>query len=1408
MVDRGDGSSGGGGGNGYLYVGLSKGTVRRGDHHQMRSVRIPIDRLSIAGYCALTGEPCNVPDAYADRRFDRAVDVATSYRTRTLLAVPMKDASGSVVAVLQAVNKLAPTAAAADGGSSAPSGSGSSSSSSTADSDAEEEAAAAAPVVPSSPPAAGETAADWPQFTEADVTNLGAVCDIVASVLQRLVLAALASREKARSELMVSVMRQVSTASTSARLADVVTAVLDASYKLLDAQRVTLFLVDESRTSLIIASSRDAEGATVPITQGLAGYCATTGMPLCIADAYRDPRFDPSLDAATGFKTGSVLCVPIRDATGDVVGVLQAINRTVNGASPFEAFLTHNGVPPAAGVGGIGATRTPPAAYRSIDTPRGWAPSAAGFAAASGGGSGGAVLEALEAEVQAGMSPAYAAGEVVRVWPFTVADVELFEGMAAHAAVALRSAQILDETSRARRMTSALLDIVQSTAADSGTTVSELVQKIVDATYALLDCERVTLYLVDSVKQELWMAVAKDSEAVGARIPLGQGLAGFVARTGTALNIPDAYHDSRFDHSFDAATGYRTRSVLVWPIALTRRPTLSPTTDDATGGEGGTAVIAVLQAINKRSNSMRRVASTKLLRTRIGSLFGGMKAPGSVVAGSRGFERTHGGGGGGGGGGGAGGGAGGSRSGCAGGRSASAAAAAAAAGAEYEAFDNADERVMAAFCAEVAVALKRRSVEAAFMKVLADSAKSGVVVPDDLNVSLLALYTDAGTSARLHTSVQVRSMSVERAAPPLSWPTAIRLMKAARGAASRSRTAVALARMPSVTNVLNASGAAGAVGGEGGADAATATATAAAASSTVAGLSVPPASALSLAVSLSASNPEDELLTSDDALLTWSWNVFDNHITGVAAVMADPVLAFDVAAAGGGSSGGGGGAGRAMPFGAGASSAAGDALAMGEAALVDATVSMFRQFALLRRFDIEEPKFLYFVQRVRARYHPNPFHNWYHAVSALHAAFLVLGTTSAGDMLSYRDVLGCMIAALGHDIDHPGHNNAYEVNSYSPLALTHNDDAVLERHHAHMLFRVLFEPKADILAGMPAAELRALRTTIVRGILHTDMSKHFTMVADLAERATRTAEALAVATAAAAAAGSGGLQSDTARSGSPMATAGGGGGDDAPVALVLPTEAADHTSLTARSDGAADSTPVPAPSPTSSPPPPGEAPPPMLRASLPPLASPAALPAPPPVEVLPFDRNKEDDRNALVSTIVHLADLSGQAYPGGVSTNWSARILAEFRAQAAKERTQGLPTAQFMATLDTPLQCARLQHSFVSNIVLPLWLRVSDLLPGLAEPVANLQSARAMFEAQAARYEAATAAGAGVAAAPAAAAAPAVAAAAALAARAAMAPMVPPRHHPMLSADRSIVVGSEADEAERLRLLSARPPST
>ena len=67
-------------------------------------IRLPIGR-GLSGHVALTGETINVPDAYADPRFDRSVDVLTGFRTLNILAVPVWGRDGRTVGVIQVLNK-------------------------------------------------------------------------------------------------------------------------------------------------------------------------------------------------------------------------------------------------------------------------------------------------------------------------------------------------------------------------------------------------------------------------------------------------------------------------------------------------------------------------------------------------------------------------------------------------------------------------------------------------------------------------------------------------------------------------------------------------------------------------------------------------------------------------------------------------------------------------------------------------------------------------------------------------------------------------------------------------------------------------------------------------------------------------------------------------------------------------------------------------------------------------------------------------------------------------------------------------------------------------------------------------------------------------------------------------------
>jgi signal transduction histidine kinase/putative methionine-R-sulfoxide reductase with GAF domain len=89
-----------------------------------------------------------------------------------------------------------------------------------------------------------------------------------------------------------------------------------------------------------------------------------------------------------------------------------------------------------------------------------------------------------------------------------------------------------------------------------------ILQKLTEA----LDADRATLYLLDEGSDELVSRIAQGPGVRSIRLKAGQGLAGYVARTGRPLHVRDAYKDPRFNREWDMLTGYRTRSILAAPM--------------------------------------------------------------------------------------------------------------------------------------------------------------------------------------------------------------------------------------------------------------------------------------------------------------------------------------------------------------------------------------------------------------------------------------------------------------------------------------------------------------------------------------------------------------------------------------------------------------------------------------------------------------------------------------------------------------------------------------------------------------------------------------------------------------------------------------------------------------------------
>ncbi len=104
--------------------------------------------------------------------------------------------------------------------------------------------------------------------------------------------------------------------------------------RLVDADRSSLFLRDDDGSLWTKVAEGSSDIIRLPPGWGIAGLVARTGKVVNIRDAYDDPRFDRQIDRKTGFRTRSILCVPLVDKEGAVVGVLEAMNK--KGGEPFD----------------------------------------------------------------------------------------------------------------------------------------------------------------------------------------------------------------------------------------------------------------------------------------------------------------------------------------------------------------------------------------------------------------------------------------------------------------------------------------------------------------------------------------------------------------------------------------------------------------------------------------------------------------------------------------------------------------------------------------------------------------------------------------------------------------------------------------------------------------------------------------------------------------------------------------------------------------------------------------------------------------------------------------------------------------------------------------------------------------
>ncbi|MCP4350153.1 MAG: response regulator [Desulfobacterales bacterium] len=145
----------------------------------------------------------------------------------------------------------------------------------------------------------------------------------------------IAERERAEEQLRqarseeIQLLEMTTALSFELNLLRLLAKIMDTTKELLTADRCTLFIFDENTNELWsqVAQGLEIKEIRFSSNLGIAGTVFTGGKTINIRDAYTDPRFNPEVDKKTGYRTRSILCMPIKNKNDQIIGVTQVLNK-------------------------------------------------------------------------------------------------------------------------------------------------------------------------------------------------------------------------------------------------------------------------------------------------------------------------------------------------------------------------------------------------------------------------------------------------------------------------------------------------------------------------------------------------------------------------------------------------------------------------------------------------------------------------------------------------------------------------------------------------------------------------------------------------------------------------------------------------------------------------------------------------------------------------------------------------------------------------------------------------------------------------------------------------------------------------------------------------------------------------
>ncbi len=128
-----------------------------------------------------------------------------------------------------------------------------------------------------------------------------------------------------------TILRFTALINSSLRIEDVLNYAMEWAEEFMDAEASTVYELDEEKSELFIRIARGAKKESVEtikfeLGKGISGHVVQTGQPMVIQDVRKEKRFSPKFDSITGFRTRSMICVPLI-LRGKTIGALQVLNK-------------------------------------------------------------------------------------------------------------------------------------------------------------------------------------------------------------------------------------------------------------------------------------------------------------------------------------------------------------------------------------------------------------------------------------------------------------------------------------------------------------------------------------------------------------------------------------------------------------------------------------------------------------------------------------------------------------------------------------------------------------------------------------------------------------------------------------------------------------------------------------------------------------------------------------------------------------------------------------------------------------------------------------------------------------------------------------------------------------------------